>query len=152
MASLELKVPPPVVALLVALAMWGLARLAPLAGGPSSRAVVALALAALGVAFSVSGAIAFRRAKTTKNPMKPQAASSLVVSGVYKLTRNPMYLGLSLVLLGWAVFLWSAWALLGPVVFITYISRFQIAPEERILTTLFGSEYSAYKAKVRRWL
>jgi protein-S-isoprenylcysteine O-methyltransferase Ste14 len=152
MASLELKVPPPVVALLVALAMWGLARLAPLAGEPSSRAVVALALAALGVAFSVSGAIAFRRAKTTKNPMKPQAASSLVVSGVYKLTRNPMYLGLSLVLLGWAVFLWSAWALLGPVVFITYISRFQIAPEERILTTLFGSEYSAYKARVRRWL
>jgi protein-S-isoprenylcysteine O-methyltransferase Ste14 len=63
-----------------------------------------------------------------------------------------MYLGLSLVLLGWAVFLWSAWALLGPVVFITYISRFQIAPEERILTTLFGSEYSAYKARVRRWL
>jgi protein-S-isoprenylcysteine O-methyltransferase Ste14 len=152
MASLELKVPPPVVALLVALAMWGLARLAPLAGEPSSRAVVALALAALGVAFSVSGAIAFRRAKTTKNPMKPQAASSLVVSGVYKLTRNPMYLGLSLVLLGWAVSLWSAWALLGPVVFITYISRFQIAPEERILTTLFGSEYSAYKARVRRWL
>jgi protein-S-isoprenylcysteine O-methyltransferase Ste14 len=152
MASLELKVPPPVVALLVALAMWGLARLAPLAGEPSSRAVVALALAALGVAFSVSGAIAFRRAKTTKNPMKPQAASSLVVSGVYKLTRNPMYLGLSLVLLGWAVFLWSVWALLGLVVFITYISRFQIAPEERILTTLFGSEYSAYKAKVRRWL
>jgi protein-S-isoprenylcysteine O-methyltransferase Ste14 len=152
MASLELKVPPPVVALLVALAMWGLARLAPLAGEPSSRAVVALALAALGVAFSVSGAVAFRRAKTTKNPMKPQAASSLVVSGVYKLTRNPMYLGLSLVLLGWAVFLWSVWALLGLVVFITYISRFQIAPEERILTTLFGSEYSAYKARVRRWL
>ena len=84
--------------------------------------------------------------------MKPQAASSLVIVGVYKLTRNPMYLGLSLVLLGWAVFLWSAWALLGPIVFIAYISRFQIAPEERVLATLFGAEYSAYKAKVRRWL
>ena len=84
--------------------------------------------------------------------MKPQAASSLVVAGVYKITRNPMYLGLSLVLVGWAVFLWSAWALLGPVVFVAYISRFQIAPEERVLASLFGSEYSAYKTKVRRWL
>ena len=152
MSFLELKLPPPVVALLVALAMWGLARVASLPGEPSLRVSMALALAAVGVAFSVSGARAFRKAKTTKNPMKPQAASSLVIAGVYKLTRNPMYLGLSLMLLGWAVFLWSAWALLGPIVFIAYISRFQIAPEERVLATLFGAEYSAYKAKVRRWL
>ena len=152
MASLELKVPPPAVAVLVALAMWELARLAPLAGAPSFRTAVALALAALGAVSSVSGAIAFRKAKTTKNPMKPQAASSLVVGGIYKLTRNPMYLGLSLVLLGWAVFLWSAWALPGPVVFIAYISRFQIAPEERVLAALFGTEYASYKARVRRWL
>lgn len=152
MSALELKIPPPVVALLVALAMWGIAHLAPLDGGPSLRAAVALVLVAVGVAFSISGAMAFRRAKTTKNPMRPQATSSLVVAGVYTLTRNPMYLGLSLVLVGWAVFLWSAWALLGPVVFVAYISRFQIAPEERVLASLFGSEYSAYKAKVRRWL
>ena len=152
MASLELKVPPPAVAVLVALAMWELARLAPLAGAPSFRTAVALALAALGAVSSVSGAIAFRKAKTTKNPMNPQAASSLVVGGIYKLTRNPMYLGLSLVLLGWAVFLWSAWALPGPVVFIAYISRFQIAPEERVLAALFGTEYASYKARVRRWL
>jgi len=152
MASLELKVPPPAVAVLVALAMWELARLAPLAGAPSFRTAVALALAALGAVSSVSGAIAFRKAKTTKNPMKPQAASSLVVGGIYKLTRNPMYLGLSLVLLGWAVFLWSAWALPGPVVFIAYISRFQIAPEERVLAARFGTEYASYKARVRRWL
>ena len=113
MSSLELKIPPPVVALLVALAMWGIARLAPAADEPSVRIAMAFVLAVVGVAFSASGAVAFRRAKTTKNPMKPQAASSLVIAGVYKITRNPMYLGLSLVLLGWAVFLWSAWAYLG---------------------------------------
>jgi len=134
------------------LAMWGISRLAPLGGEPSGRIAVAVALAALGTTFSVSGALAFRRAKTTKNPMKPQAASSLVTAGVYKITRNPMYLGLALLLLGWAAFLWSAWALLGPVIFVGYISRFQIAPEERVLASLFGSEYSAYKANVRRWL
>ena len=152
MSSLELKIPPPVVALLVGLAMWGIARLAPAADEPSVRIAIALALAVVGVAFSASGAVAFRRAKTTKNPMKPQAASSLVIAGVYKITRNPMYLGLSFVLLGWAVFLWSAWALLGPIVFMAYIARFQIVPEERVLASLFGREYSAYQAKVRRWL
>ena len=152
MSSLELKVPPPLVALLVALAMWGLARASPPSGELSLRVAVALALAVIGVAFSVSGVLAFRRAKTTKNPMKPQAASSLVVTGVYRLTRNPMYLGLSLVLLAWAAFLWSAWELLGPAVFVAYISRFQIIPEEKVLDTLFGADYSAYKAKVRRWL
>ena len=152
MSSLELKVPPPVVALLVALAMWTLAQLTPLASGPGARVAVALVLAAVGIGFSVSGALAFGKAKTTKNPTKPQAASSLVTAGVYKLTRNPMYLGLSFVLLGWAAYLWTPWSLLGPIVFVMYIARFQIEPEERVLLTLFGSEYSAYKAKVRRWL
>jgi protein-S-isoprenylcysteine O-methyltransferase Ste14 len=152
MSILELKIPPPLVALLVALAMWGLARVAPLSGGPSLRVGVALAFAVIGVAFSISGVVAFQRAKTTKNPMKPEAASSLVVTGAYKLTRNPMYLGLLLLLLAWAAFLWSAWALLGPVAFVAYISRFQIAPEEKALAALFGAEYCAYKAKVRRWL
>jgi len=152
LSSLELKIPPPIVALIVAAAMWGLSHVAPASSTPSWRIAAALALAILGVAFSISGAVAFGRAKTTKNPMKPEAASSLVVTGVYRLTRNPMYLGLSFVLFGWAVFLGSAATLVGPVVFVAYISRFQIEPEEKVLTTLFGVEYSAYKAKVRRWL
>ena len=152
MSSLELRVPPPIVALLVAVAMWGVVFLVPPSSAPSLRVAVALVLAIVAVAFSVSGVLAFRRAKTTKNPMKPQAASSLVVTGIYKVTRNPMYVGVSFLLLAWAVFLWSAWALVGPLVFIAYISRFQIAPEERVLATLFGAEYSAYKARVRRWL
>ena len=63
-----------------------------------------------------------------------------------------MYVGLSCVLVAWAVFLSSAWALLGPVAFVLYIGRFQIGPEERALAKLFGSEYVDYQAKVRRWL
>jgi protein-S-isoprenylcysteine O-methyltransferase Ste14 len=152
MSSLELKIPPPVVALLVAAAMWGLAWVTPPSDAPAFRVAIALALAAVGVAFSIAGVVAFGKAKTTKNPMQPEAASALVVGGVYRLTRNPMYLGLTFALLAWAAFLWSAWALLGPVVFVAYIARFQIAPEERVLATLFGAEYAAYKAKVRRWL
>ena len=153
MKSLDLKVPPPLVALLVAIAMWGIS-LGPFSweAPPLMRMAGALAIAAVGAAFSVGGVIAFRRAKTTVNPMKPEAASSLVSSGVYRATRNPMYVGLLLVLVAWAVFLSSFLALLGPLAFIAYIGRFQITPEERVLSALFGAEYSAYKARVRRWL
>ena len=152
MSSLELKIPPPVVALLVAAAMWGLVFVVPPTASPSFRGALALAIAAVGIAFSISGVTAFAKAKTTKNPMKLQAATSLVVAGVYKFTRNPMYVGLLFLLLAWSVFLWSAWVLLGPFLFIAYISRFQIAPEEKALATLFGGEYETYKARVRRWL
>ena len=101
---------------------------------------------------SIAGTISFHRAKTTVNPMKPDKASSLVTSGVYRITRNPMYVGLLLVLVAWAVFLSSPPALAGPVAFLFYVGRFQIMPEEITLSSLFGSEYNAYKSGVRRWL
>ena len=86
------------------------------------------------------------------NPIKPDTASSLVSSGVYRFTRNPMYLGLSVTLLGWAMFLSNPLALLAVPLFVLYINRFQINPEERVLSSLFGAGYAAYKEKVRRWL
>lgn len=153
MQSLELKIPPPVAALLVGFMMWLISRLAPPVDVPAlARFWFAPALAIVGVAFSASGAIAFSRAKTTTNPMKPEAASSLVSYGPYKITRNPMYVGLTLILVAWAIFLWSGWALAGPLVFAAYIRRFQITPEERALSALFGAEYREYQARVRRWL
>jgi protein-S-isoprenylcysteine O-methyltransferase Ste14 len=153
MNALELKIPPPVVALLAALAMWVAARKSGDAWAPEVvRLALAIALAGVGAAFDLSGLLAFRRAKTTINPVKPQSTSAMVTSGVYQLTRNPMYLGLAFALCAWAVYLWSGWALLGPVAFVTYVTQFQIVPEERTLTELFGADYTAYKARVRRWL
>jgi protein-S-isoprenylcysteine O-methyltransferase Ste14 len=153
MRSLEVMIPPPAVAALVALAMWGVSLVAPpLPMLAAVRLAASIALAVVGLVFSVAGVVSFRRARTTVNPTTPEAASSLVSSGIYRVTRNPMYVGLSFVLLAWAVFLSSAWALLGPLAFVLYIDRFQIAPEERALSKLFGSEYTAYRAKVRRWL
>jgi protein-S-isoprenylcysteine O-methyltransferase Ste14 len=116
------------------------------------RVGVAVALVAIGQSISISGMVSFRRAKTTVNPMKPSAASSLVTNGVYGFTRNPMYLGLSITLMGWAVFLSNPLALLAVPLFVLYINRFQINPEERVLSALFGAEYAAYKEKVGRWL
>lgn len=153
MHALELKIPPPIVALLIAAAMWGISLGAPAASLPITiRVVAAIAIALAGVAFSFAGVVAFRRAKTTLNPLKPGTSSSLVTSGVYRFTRNPMYVGLALVLLAWAVFLSSGWTLLGPLTFILYMTRFQIMPEETVLSRMYGAAYSAYQAKVRRWL
>jgi protein-S-isoprenylcysteine O-methyltransferase Ste14 len=153
MKSLELKIPPPAVAVLIAAAMWVLSSVAPTFQLPQVvRVVTAMAIALVGGGLSLAGILAFRRAKTTANPMKPQRASSLVTSGVYRVTRNPMYVGVLFVLVGWAIFLSAAWPFLGPVAFVIYIGRFQIAPEEHVLAELFGSEYCAYKCRVRRWL
>lgn len=151
--SLETKIPPPAIAVATALIIWGIAWLAPQVPMPSNmRWAVSLAIAVAGVACSVVGVWSFRRARTTVNPTKPERASSLVSTGIYRITRNPMYLGLLLVLVAWAIFLSSAWALLGAAGFVLYMNRFQIAPEERALSRLFGSTYASYQARVRRWL
>ena len=153
MKSLEARIPPPALAAAIAGAMWATSRLAPLLQIPGAlRLGTAAAVLLVGIGFSVGGVLAFRRARTTLNPTKPEQASSLVRSGVYRVTRNPMYVGLLCVLVAWAVFLSSAWALLGPLIFVLYIGRFQIAPEERALAKLFGSEFADYQVKVRRWL
>ena len=153
MKSLELKIPPPLVAAITAAAMWGLSRVTPLLKiATTYRVGAAIAIFAGGVFFGLGGFLAFRRARTTVNPMKPEAASSLVHTGVYRITRNPMYVGLAFALTAWAVFLAAPWALAGPLAFVFYIHRFQIAPEEAALTRLFGAEYAEYKSKVRPWL
>jgi protein-S-isoprenylcysteine O-methyltransferase Ste14 len=114
--------------------------------------LAAATIALVGAAFTIAGIVSFRRAKTTVSPLKPESASSLVSSGVYTITRNPMYVGLLSLLVAWTVFLSSPLALVGPLAFFLYIGRFQIAPEERALSNLFGSEYANYRARVRRWL
>lgn len=153
MKTLELKIPPPAVALLVAIAMW-LAAIAStsLAFILPTRLAIALAVAALGVAISTAGTVSFWRAKTTVNPTRPEAASSLVATGIYRLTRNPMYLGLLLVLAGWAIYLSNAVTFVGPLLFLLYINRFQIVPEERALAARFGMAFEDYRRRTRRWI
>ena len=153
MRALELKVPPPVVALLIGATMWFVARQpASLQLPLVARLVAFVVIALVGGATALAGDLEFKRARTTINPFKPENSTALVTSGIYRFTRNPMYVGLTLVLLGWAAFLCSVWALLGPVIFVLYIGRFQIAPEERALSAKFGAAYTEYRARVRRWL
>jgi protein-S-isoprenylcysteine O-methyltransferase Ste14 len=153
MRWLDRRIPPPIIGALVAAAMWAVARTGPQFELDSqARYVLVGMLAAVGVTLDLRGLLAFRASRTTINPLRPERTSSLVTSGVYRITRNPMYLGLALLLLAWAVFLSSLAPLAGPPIFVVYITRFQILPEERALKRIFGNEFTLYAARVRRWL
>lgn len=147
------RIPPPLVATLFGLLMWFAARHLPgaLELAIEWRIGLALLVSLAGLGICLAGVLSFRRARTTVNPLKPQAASALVRSGVYRYTRNPMYLGFATVLIAWSIFL--AWppALLGVLGFVLYMNLFQIGPEERALTSLFGEAFAQYCRQVRRW-
>jgi protein-S-isoprenylcysteine O-methyltransferase Ste14 len=153
MHVLELKVPPLALVFLMAAFMW-LARWAVPTFGFElpARTLFSVSAAVAGAVIGGLGFASFIRAKTTVNPMKPDSSSSLVVSGIYRFTRNPMYLGFLLGLLGWAIFLSNALAFFLLPAFIVYMNRFQIEPEEKALARLFGEQFVAYRSRVRRWL
>lgn len=146
-------VPPPVVVLIVGVAMYFVDR--QWVSGHSESAwqpPVAMALLVTGLLVMLVAAVAFFAAKTTINPMRPARASRLITTGIYRLSRNPIYLADLLLLSAWAVWLGSAVNVVLLGVFVWYIQHFQIAPEERALSELFGESYKAYCARVRRWL
>ena len=153
MKSLELKVPPAVVLLACGAGMWLVARAAPAADVTiPARWILAAVLFAVGVGLGLRGVLAFRRHQTTVHPSRPETASAVVTSDVYRYTRNPMYLGLALVLCAWAVALENLVAPLGVPVFMAYLTVFQIRPEERALSARFGAPYDDYRRAVRRWI
>ncbi|MFT4764911.1 MAG: protein-S-isoprenylcysteine O-methyltransferase Ste14 [Oleispira sp.] len=156
MNFLQLKCPPPIVMMLSAI----------LAGFVSQTEWVFLQQQVLvlenvfwplsfviaGISLALAGVKEFNQQQTTVNPLDPSQSSSLVTSGIYQFTRNPMYLGMLLVLLGWADLLDTILAYSGAMIFFVYISLFQIKPEEEILTQKFGEDFLQYCKNVRRWL
>jgi protein-S-isoprenylcysteine O-methyltransferase Ste14 len=153
MDRLELKVPPLVVVAMSVLLMWVIAEIIPGAAFSfPGRMGSGYLLVFIGVGFIVAGIRSFRKAKTTVDPRKPELATSLVQSGIYKRTRNPIYLGLFFVLSGAGLFFGNYLAFLAVPLFVMYMTRFQILPEERALERQFPSEYNNYKSRVRRWI
>jgi len=116
------------------------------------RQVLAGLFFVLALAIGLSAVVGFHRAKTTVNPLAPEKASALVVRGIYRWTRNPMYLAMLLVLIAWACIVANVAALVILPLFVAYLNRFQIVPEERALQARFGGEFEQYKRTVRRWL
>lgn len=151
MKALELKIPPVIWVVMHLAVMHYSAGLLPALNFQISRLWSLLALS-LGLAVALSGIAAFRAAKTTVNPLQPGQASSLVIVGIYRFTRNPMYVGALFVLTAWFLFLqnWLPMLFLGTFVWI--LTRLQIKPEERVLIGRFGEEYAAYCRRVPRWI
>ncbi|RZI44258.1 isoprenylcysteine carboxylmethyltransferase family protein [Herbaspirillum sp. HC18] len=152
MKILELRVPPVALVVVFATIMWLLTRLVPAATVVRLNWWAAVIPALAGGIVALAGVAAFRGAHTTVNPTTPEASSSVVTTGVYRWSRNPMYLGFLLFLVGWVLYLGNLGAALFLPLFVLYMNRYQIAPEERMLNQKFGSEYVNYTRRVRRWL
>ncbi|MGL6071641.1 methyltransferase family protein [Craterilacuibacter sp.] len=151
MDRLELKIPPPLLCLLLAGLMYGLAASGIDLRLPGASVLTAL-LALSGCALLLSGVAEFIRARTSVNPLRPESASTLVTGGLYRFSRNPMYLGDLLLLGAWALYLGKLLPLLALPLFVLYMNRFQIRPEERALGKHFGMAYQDYCQRVRRWI
>jgi protein-S-isoprenylcysteine O-methyltransferase Ste14 len=155
MQALALRMPPAALTVLTAFGMWATAEAFPTLDVPLPplwRAGIGVLLVAVGIGVALAGVGEFRRAATTVNPFSPEASAHLVTGGVYRYSRNPMYLGMLLGLAGWAVALAHLTAPLWLMLYAAYMNRFQIAPEERALAERFGPVFADYRRRVRRWL
>lgn len=153
MKFLELKIPPVALLLIVAFLMWAL---------NSRIVIIKISFAGLhwlgplcfivGVVVALLGVYQFRKSGTTVDPRIPQESSSLVSEGIYQYSRNPMYLGFLLILTSWAIVLANPLAFIGLPLFVMYMNRFQIKPEEQFMQEKFGDKYRQYLLRVRRWV
>ena len=151
-ANLELKIPPVIVMLCIAsLMLLAAQETSRLSYDIPSIKVAVWICGIAGLVIIVRGVQIFHQHQTTVDPRTPNASTQIVTSDIYSFTRNPMYLGMALCLLGWAFYLGNLIALGLVFGFVGYISRFQILPEERLLQSKFGQEYIDYMVKVRRW-
>jgi protein-S-isoprenylcysteine O-methyltransferase Ste14 len=153
METLELKIPPAIVFGLTGWLMWWIASLDPIhfVEAEHGRKLFWI-LSGIGVLLGAAGLYSFYNVRTSIDPHAPDKASCLVTSGIYRISRNPMYVGLGFILVAWAFRLGSLISMAGAVLFILYITRFQIIPEERVMQEKFGTEFESYKSQVRRWI
>ena len=150
---LKLRIPPPVYALLVVGVMWLLHSIFPIyqwIAAPWNK--LAYVFIAVGLSLDLLAVGLFWKAKTTINPLRPDNSQHVVESGLYRYTRNPMYLGMLFVLTGISIWFGSVSVVIGLPLFVLLVTTQQIIPEEQTLTKKFGQSYLDYKHRVRRWL
>lgn len=151
--ALENKIPPVLLVIICGAVTYLVSQAFPRIGVSQSVGMwLGLLFTAAGLLIASAGALEFRRRKTTIDPMHPGKASALVDSGVYKFSRNPMYVGVAAFLVAFAFFMQSLFLLLSVPLFIVVMNKLQIEPEEVALLSIFGEEYEQYKSRVRRWL
>jgi protein-S-isoprenylcysteine O-methyltransferase Ste14 len=150
---MSLRIPPLAQFVACALLSWALTAYFPQLGFAWFGLVyLAAAFMSLGLGILTFSVAAFIRARTTVNPLAPEQAKHLVTNGLYRYSRNPMYLGLLCVLLGAALYLENLAAFSGAVLFVWLMTVLQIKPEERALQLKFGEAFADYRRTTRRWI
>ena len=153
MLALELRIPPVIQVIIIGVAMWGLSSFFPTFNASSNATTAVGAIFILiGIALAALGVLEFRKANTTVDPRFPEKSSQLVEIGVYRISRNPMYLGFLLILSGWVFYLMNYMAFVLLPAFVLFMNSYQIKPEEKYMMQKFSKEFKAYAARVRRWI
>ena len=149
---MKLKLPPVLIFVIFSILMYVLSLVLPFGDFEFfGREVLILFLLGMGALVGFISLIQFYIAKTSIDPRTPSKASDLVTNGLYKFSRNPMYLALLMVLLAWGLWLGNAFNTLLAAGFVGYLNKFQIIPEEKALSDMYGKAYKHYCTQVRRW-
>ena len=148
---METKIPPPLVTLIFGLSIYFSRELFPTIEIKYSF-YVGIFLLLLGFLILISAVRLFRIDQTTVNPLSPKQATKLVTEGIFKFSRNPMYLGMACVLASLAMFFNIIGGIVCIALFCAYITKFQIVPEEKAMLDLFSEDFNQYKQTTRRWI
>ncbi len=148
-----MRIPPPIIGLACAAATaWAASMDGTFWAGWGLWQWLGIGIMIAGVSLDIFAVAQFRRVRTTINPLRPERSSALVTDGLFAFTRNPMYVGMALALVGWSVALATAWGLIAVAIFVGWITWFQIRPEEAAMRQRFGADFERYAMQTRRWL
>ena len=145
------KIPPPLVVLILVISTFFSSKKIDLIQIPF-QSLISIFILSIGILILLNPVLKFKKSKTTINPIKFKKVNKLVTSGIYKYSRNPMYLGLLMIVVSSSIFYLNIYSILTPLFFYLWINRFQIKREEVFLTEKFGEDYLSYKKKTRRWI
>lgn len=145
------KIPPPFVVLILVISTFFSSKKIDLIYIPF-QTLISIFILCIGILILINPVLKFKRSKTTINPIKFKKVNKLVTSGIYKYSRNPMYLGLLMIVISSSIYYLNIYSILTPLFFYLWINRFQIKREENFLIEKFGKEYLSYKNKTRRWI
>ena len=145
------KIPPPLVVLILVISTFFSSKKIDIIQIPFQN-LISIFILSIGILILLNPVLKFKKSKTTINPIKFKKVNKLVTSGIYKYSRNPMYLGLLMIVVSSSIFYLNIYSILTPLFFYLWINRFQIKREEVFLTEKFGEDYLSYKKKTRRWI
>ena len=145
------KIPPPILVLILVSSNYFSSKKIDLIHLPNQD-LISIIILLIGILILINPIFKFIKSKTTIDPIKFKKVNKLIISGIYKYSRNPMYLGLLMIVISTSIFYLNIFSITTPFLFYCWINRFQIKREEIFLTEKFGEEYMSYKIKTRRWI